>query len=66
MYFIEGSNSNRVQKYSSGGRKYFIEGLHFNGNQKNFIWGQKYFSGGYNYIKNTLLRGQISNIKVKF
>ena len=39
MYFIEGSNSNRGQKYSSGGQKYFIEG-------SNFIEGLKYFSEG--------------------
>jgi hypothetical protein len=48
MYFIEGSNFNRGQKYfsggqkySSGGQKYFIEGSNFIGGQKYFIWGSK-------------------------
>ena len=37
MYFIEGSNSNRGQKYSSGGQNYFIEGSNFIGGQKGQI-----------------------------
>jgi len=41
MYFIEGSNFNRGQKYFSGGQKYFIEGSNFIGGQKYFSWGSK-------------------------
>ena len=44
MYFIEGSNFNRVQKYfsgrqkySSGGSKILYRGSHFNRGQKYFI-----------------------------
>ncbi len=63
MFFIDGSNSNRGLKYFSWGQ--ILIGIKF------FIGrGLKYFIEGVNKlkrgVKNTSLRGQISNIKVKF
>ena len=43
MYFIEGSNSNRGQKYFSGGQKYSSGGQKYFIKGSNFIGGQKYF-----------------------